>query len=460
MKSQVAAPEVIKHRVRDQDAVIILVHGFTGSNTETWGRFPELLAQNPALDAWDLVSLGYSTRLAPDLSGVWSADAPIDRLATLLRTTIDFGLPPYKTLAILAHSMGGLVLQRALVDDSNFTERVSHVFLFGTPSNGLAKASPIGFFKRQLRDMKQGGIFVTDLRSKWDKTFSAGLPFTFWTVAGERDEFVPSSSSLDVFPANSRAVIPGNHLEIVKPRNQDHLGLQLVTKTIIKDAAPAGPWNSAKVAVEGRDFRKAIRLLEPHASVLDEAGLVELALAYDGVGRTADSITLLEAHGRDRTDAMGTLAGRLKRRWMLERRMEDYDRALQLYSEALQLALSEAKPDQVYYHAINVAFLKLAGGDRSHALEAAQQALDYAQHGDLTQWRFATRGEGFLMLGNLAGAIESYKQALAATSVVREIESMYKQAMWIAEVQKNSAAVPLLNDVFRGRVQVDIAVPA
>src|ERR1700733_15872865 len=80
MKSQVAAPEVIRHRVRNQDAVIILLHGFTGSNTETWGKFPELLDQNPALDAWDLVSLGYSTRLAPDLSGVWSADAPIDRL--------------------------------------------------------------------------------------------------------------------------------------------------------------------------------------------------------------------------------------------------------------------------------------------------------------------------------------------------------------------------------------------
>src|SRR5260370_13000457 len=427
MKSHVSPPEVIKHRMRNQDAAVILIHGFTGSNTETWGSFPELLIQNPALDAWDVVSLGYSTRLAPDLSGVWSADAPIDRLATLLRTTINFGLPPYKTLAILAHSMGRLLLQTALVDDFSFAEKVSHVFLFGTPSNGLAKASPIGFFKRQLRDMKQGGVFVTDLRSKWEEAFNAGLPFTFWTVAGERDEFVPSSSSLAVFPANSRAVIPGNHIEIVKPHNQDHLGLQLVKKTIVKDAAPAGPWNSAKVAVESRDFRKAILLLEPHASALDEAGLVELALAYDGVGRAGDSITLLEAHGRDRTDAMGTLAGRLKRRWMLERRTEDYNRALKLYSDALQLALNAAKPDQIYYHAINVAFLKLAAGDRSQALEAAQRALDYAQHGDLIQWRLATRGEGFLMLGNVAGGIKSYRQALAATSVVRAIESMTKQ---------------------------------
>ena len=407
-----------------------------------------------------MVSLGYATRFAPDLSGVWSADAPIDRLAALLQTTVNFGLPPYRTLAILAHSMGGLVLQRALVDDCRFSEKVSHVFLFGTPSNGLAKASPIGFFKRQLRDMKQGGIFITDLRSRWEKTFSADLPFTLWTVAGERDEFVPSSSSLDVFPAQSRAVIRGNHLEIVKPQDQDHLGLQLVTRTIIKEAAPAGPWNSAKVAVEARDFRKAIQLLETHASELDEAGLVELALAYDSVGRTGDSITLLEAHGRDRTDAMGTLAGRLKRRWMLERRGKDYDRALKLYSDALEHALKESQRDQIYYHAVNVAFLQLAAGDRSKALKTTQQALDYAQHGDLLQWRLATCGEAFLMLGNVAQAIESYTQALKATSVVREIESMYKQAMWIAELQKNSAAVPLLNNVFRGSVEIDVAFGA
>ena len=139
MKSDPTPPKVIEHRVKKQDAVIVFLHGFTGSNTETWGEFPSLLLQQPGLDSWDVVSLGYSSKFAPDLTGTWSADAPIDKLGTLLRTTVNFGLPGYKTLAILAHSMGGLVLQRALVDDSNFTARVSHMFLFGTPSNGLKK---------------------------------------------------------------------------------------------------------------------------------------------------------------------------------------------------------------------------------------------------------------------------------------------------------------------------------
>src|SRR5207249_2632860 len=105
---------------------------------------------------WDIVSLGYSTALRPDLVGIWSADAPIAKLADLFRTTVNFGLQKYQTIAILAHSMGGLVVQRALVDDAHFSDKVSHLFLFGTPSNGLKKTSFVTFLKPQLRDMKFG----------------------------------------------------------------------------------------------------------------------------------------------------------------------------------------------------------------------------------------------------------------------------------------------------------------
>jgi pimeloyl-ACP methyl ester carboxylesterase len=450
MKSDPTPPKVFEHRVKRKDTAIVLLHGFTGTNTGTWGEFPGFLLQQTALNSWDLLSLGYTTRFAPDLSGIWSADAPIDKLATLFRTTVSFGLSAYKSLAILAHSMGGLVLQRALVDDPALTARVSHVFLFGTPSNGLTKASPFSFFKRQLRDMSEGSDFLVDLRSRWQRTFDSNFPFVFWTVAGERDEFVPSASSLDVFPEGRRAVIPGDHLGIVKPQNQDHIGLQLVIKTLVGDAAPAGRWNSASVAVESRDFRKAIQLLESHAGELDEPGLVRLALAYDSVGRNNDAIKLLESQGKGSTDAMGTLAGRLKRRWMLEHRQEDYDRALQLYSDALLLA--NDIPDQLYYHTINVAFLKLVAGDSNKAKELARQALDYSQHGDMLLWRMATRGEAFLILGDLDLAVDAYAKAMDADPTVREIESMYKQAMWLAELRRSRVAVTKLDDVFRPRI--------
>jgi len=454
MNPKETAPEVIKHRVNNQKAAIIFVHGFKGNNAETWGEFPEFLLKHAPLNDWDMVSLGYSSKLAPDFSGVWSADAPIDRLATLLRTTVNVALPPYKAISFLAHSMGGLVVQRALVDDPGFAKKVTNLFLFGTPSDGLEKASPFGFFKRQLRDMKQGGAFITDLRQKWQIAFGAGTPFTFWAVAGERDEFVPSTSAWNGFPKEVQASIPGDHLSIVKPQKDDHLGLELVIKTLVGKAAPAGPWNSARVAVESRDFQTAISVLEPHAAELDEPGLVQLALAYDSVtpSRSNDAIKLLEDHGKKQTDAMGTLGGRLKRRWMVEHRQKDYDRALELYSSALQISQNNKDPDQIYYHAINVAFLKLAAGKKDDAREQAQKALEYAQQGDQAHWKLATRGEALLVLDNIEQAADAYSKALAAGASVREIESMYKQAMWIAAIKKSQAAVDALENVFRPKI--------
>lgn len=450
MKSDLAQPKVIEHRVQNQKACIVFLHGFTGSNTGTWGSFPDFLIQRTELSGWDVVSLGYSTALIPDLVGIWSADAPIDKLATLFRTTVSFGLQKHQTLAILAHSMGGLVVQRALVDDPDFTQKISHLFLFGTPSNGLKKTSLVTFLKRQLRDMKYGSAFVTDLRARWQTKFTSGFPFTFWTVAGERDEFVPATSSLEVFPEDRRAVIPGDHLQIVKPQDQKHLGFQVVTKTLLGEAAPAGPWNSANVAVESRDFRKAIQILEGHVDELDEPGLVRLALAYEAVGRSADAIKLLETNGKDLTDAMGTLAGRFKRRWIVERRKQDYDRALKLYSGALEV--SKNLPDQLYYHAINVAFLRFAAGDTNSAQEMAQQALAHAEQGNNRLWRRATHAEASLILGNDDSAITAYADAIQANPMVREIESMYQQAMWIADIRKDRDLATKLDGLFRPKI--------
>ncbi|MDQ2899026.1 MAG: hypothetical protein M3Y07_04400, partial [Acidobacteriota bacterium] len=58
-----------------------------------------------------------------------------------------------RRLALVAHSMGGRVVQRALVRYSNFRARTGYVFLFGTPSAGLHKAALLSFWKRQIRNI-------------------------------------------------------------------------------------------------------------------------------------------------------------------------------------------------------------------------------------------------------------------------------------------------------------------
>lgn len=441
---------LVTHRDKNKKVCIIFVHGFKGNPTTTWGRFIEFLDKNYHLKKWDIFSLGYPTSLTCDLVGIWSADPSLISLADRLRTAAN--LPPldsYESIALIAHSMGGLIVQRALVDDEEFSEKVSHVFLFGTPSGGLAKASPLRFWKRQIKDMTKEGTFIRNLRSRWNDRFTSGPEFKFWTIAGERDEFVPRTSSIDPFPEKQRAVIPGNHLEIVKPSNMKDLNVQLVIKGLTGNSAPAGPWNSASVAVEMRQFKRAVRKLKHNKNKLDDYALVELALALEGIGHPAEALEVLQEAGRSSTDALGVLAGRLKRRWLVERRAADADRALELYNQALDLSQANNNHPQAFYHGINVAFMTLVHlHDDTKASAMAKTVLGHCANAPMDKWRLATEGEANLIMGRTTEALRKYKRAIQQEPTPREIQSMYQQAMWIATFRSNKSMARGLRQVF------------
>ncbi len=446
-------------------AAVVFIHGFGGDWQSTWQSFPDFLAADTRLAGWDIYSLGYDSHLRVDVVKLWSADPDLQAVADKLTTDVRVGeLKSYKSLALIAHSMGGLAVQRALLDSAALRERVSHVFLFGTPSGGLVKASLIRLLKPQLRDMASGGDFIKRLRQQWDGLFKPkkGKSFTLSVVGGLRDEFVPYESSLGPFPEadypGSRFVVPGNHLEIVKPGAADAESVQLVINRLVGEAAPAGPWNAARVAIESRDFQRAVNLLEARAAELDQEGLAQLALSLEGVGRQEDAIDLLKRHGNSGTDAMGVLAGRLKRRWLLTRSEADGSAARQLYTEALTLASAANDFAQAYYHAVNVAFFELfADKQRVSARATAQRALDYcalAEESELTpqrKWRLATEGEALLHLGRAEEAYARYRQAAAPElgATPRELESMYRQAIYLSREIGNTAMRRELTKIFR-----------
>src|SRR4029453_12895566 len=157
-------------------------------------------------------------------------------LGGLIQTVTDVApLDRYGALAILAHSFGGLLVQRALLSSAALRARVSHLLLFGTPSAGLEQSSPFRFWKRQVRDMNRNSVFIRTLRRDWTTTFGENPPFAFFAIAGDRDEFVPRSSSLDPFNEAARRVVYGNHLEIVKPVSPTHLGFSVAVKALVGD---------------------------------------------------------------------------------------------------------------------------------------------------------------------------------------------------------------------------------
>jgi len=236
--------DVYPYKNEKQNAAVVFIHGFTGDVQKTWGNFPEFLKQHPDITDWDIFSIGYPTSLfALESRRIWFAYPSLRTLADSLRTRIAY--PPfdrYENLAFVAHSMGGLIVQRALMDDPRIFEKVSHLFMFGTPSTGLLKAS-FGaelFRKSQVRDMADRGEFIISLRRQWEEKVNCSTGFHFKAVRGMNDEFVSEPSCHSPFPQNVRETVPGSHLEIVKPNSPDHLSVQIVVKGLRqKRTAPA-----------------------------------------------------------------------------------------------------------------------------------------------------------------------------------------------------------------------------
>lgn len=434
-------PVRVDFRSTGGSAALILVHGFSGDTRETWGKLIDFILEDPTVSTWDVFGLGFPSSLRIDVPGVWAADPEISKIAIGLTTTL--GQDPfrkYQSLAIAAHSMGGLVVQRAILDDASVASRVGRVLLFGTPSGGLVRAEEAANLKRQFRDMAVGSPFILELRKDWTAKYGSQRRFNLRVVAGDRDEFVPALSSLEPFEASVRAVVPGNHLEIVKPIDASNQSVRLIIESLTGGNRPLPPVDSARLAVELGQFQKSVDALLPNAAKLDDNAVVTLALALEGTGQGAQALQILETYyknGTSSSDAMGTLGGRLKRRWLVGRIADDYARALQLYQNGLQLAESNGDFDQAFYHAINIAFLQLmklppANTVSGPCLDTAQRALDFCAKCPASRWRLATEGEALLILGQLDKALEAYKQAIAKTRSQREIDSMYLQASQVA----------------------------
>ena len=422
---------------------IIFIHGFTGHHTMTWQQFPRFVEEDPALKGWDIYCYGYETKLFP-FFGLWEGNPPLHRLAQQLHTATNMDpLQAYSGLTLVAHSMGGLIVQEALVLSEELRQRVTHAFCYGTPSNGLAKARLGSLFNRQAKDMCVGGPFIKRLRDRWESKIQPLRGLKFFAVAGDKDEFVPPDSSLNPFPHDQCRVVQGNHLEIVKPASPQAECFRVFRDGILDEVRELPFLDAARVASERNDFKKVVATLEPHAAELDDVPMIKLILALGELGETAKVQHLLEAHSRTGTDFLGVWAGQLKRRWRLYGRRSDIDQAIELYRQGCREAEANNDPSQVLYHAINLAHLLEVGKEQhSAARDFARKALEAcAAVGDRDYWMIVTEAEAHLYLNKLDKAAALYAEAVALEPSPRELKTTYQQACHALRSAKDRSKV-------------------
>ncbi len=451
------APAKIWIRKTQSSKLILLIHGFGGAADKTFGLFPAFLAGDSNFAAWDIATIGYPTSLSPDFSGVWSADPDLASLAGYLDGLInDIDYQSYQDITLMAHSMGGLIVQRALLN-GGITDRIRHAILFGTPSGGLKKSLLAKIFKRQARDMNPEGTFIQSLRSDWKNQFSSATPFEFRSVAGLSDEFVPKRSSHGPFNHNREICkwVAGNHLDIVKPISTDTDSVNLVRHLLTPSVSEiTSPKKVRDLAVE----EYAEKLLTTSKEKPDWEALVrEAAFDMEAKGAQGEAIKMLEGTGYESSELKGMLGGRLKRRWLADPDVnaDAANRALDLYAAGYEQAKVENNHDQAFYNGINMAFMELAHkNNRDAALQLSQEILQHIQkdkqtHTEPDMWRAATHGEAMLYLDQPDTALKSYEEAIALNPDPRQRESMMQQAIWATRLLEDPTTEAQLLALFR-----------
>ncbi|MBI1358473.1 MAG: TIR domain-containing protein [Acidobacteria bacterium] len=441
---------------------VILLHGFGGNESATWAKLPEFLRDDPELQDWDIYSLGYNTSLLPGLKGIWSADPELDALAQHFRTKVDLApLDHYGHLAIAAHSMGGLVVQKALVDSVSLVERTDSLTMFGVPSDGLFKAS---LFSRlfggfgQVDNMAHDGLFVRDLRSRWTEKFGAKPPFLLTVVAGTKDEFVPRDSSLRPFPPSVCKVINGDHLSMVKPTAATDDAVVLLKQALLAKRAKETQADVLRKAAEFGPTKVAVKIAVAAPVDLSEKEIVDAALALERDGKPKEARSLLEKHQSVGTDVRGALGGRIKRLWIQNQEPADaelalshYQGALDSYADRFDKPKAGRTSEQIYYLAINVAFLELmAFDDEQGAQKMAQLALKHAQQTAQDFWSLATQAEARLHLLEFDPALSLYRKCMKMKKQddAWKVASTAQQAMFLGQQLGGNRLTGRLKKVF------------
>ena len=464
---------LIEVKTEGHKTAIVFIHGFGGDAAKTWEEFPAFLASAEPLHDWDVFSIAYNSNLmatAVEASlgwlkrKFWSRQPPIQVLADELRARFDFKpLSEYQRVAIIAHSMGGLVAQRAILDDGKLPSRVSHLLLFGTPSGGLKTAAAAKKVQAQLADMAECGEFITKLRTEWD---AADLTFEFRAVKGTEDVFVPPESSQGPFPCldgmrfdkSQCGIVPGNHTGMVKPLNEEDECVGFVVARIQGTAAPTGIWSASWEAIGITEAQDTVAKYDTNPADLDKKTRVALALAHDVLGARDRAIEVLKTSPEDDADAMGTLAGRYKRSWRDCRSETQARQALELYQAGYKVAEKDENAEMAYYNGVNVAYMMLAAfDDAGGARKMANEVLDWLakSHDEDPPWKEATEGEALLYAGKKDEAIQRYRAAIESSPEGKPprpwmLASMYQQAMSIGRCLHDEELIEAIERLFRG----------
>jgi len=217
--------------------LFVLVHGWTGSR-ESFGALPDILEQE----------LGAQIEVPEYKSGFRKGADPIFILGAQLSTFINNRT--YKAdqdVAIIGHSMGGVVSRASLVESLRDRERhyarfVKLVVTVASPLGGTWLGSLAGHIPGKFKVMKQAAELsansstLAETKQWWGQWVKENthLVDNVRSVYSLDDKVVPINSAIGE-DRNAVCIAGASHSDIVKPKSAD----DEIARTLLRFAAEA-----------------------------------------------------------------------------------------------------------------------------------------------------------------------------------------------------------------------------
>lgn len=412
--------------------LLLFIHGFSGEASDTFGSIPDMLMKDSKMDGWDMKPFGYSQYITPEMGkDVWAGIEDIDRISDYLTTSVKYKFENYDRIAIVAHSLGGLIAQKAILNFKEETcNKISHVILLATPNNGIEPAKLTKLWNNRYQQMSSEGKFITSLRQDWKNKFNGEYPFELKVVASADDEFITIDSCYAPFNSEHHVTINGKHLSMVKPESENDDCYGLIRNTLTNTEFANEYTNNEEINIALGRYDAVVKQLLPNKNALDKNGLKRLIFGLEGLDRREEALQILDEHpgAQEDTDLMGIIGGRYKRAYLKFPSESDGDAAFVYYELALEKSMAKKNYAQIFYHAINLAFLSIVmNSDKEEMAEYARQALDATEKCEDDLWKYATVAEANMYLRNFDRAKEYYTKAVEMAGI-REKISMHLNA--------------------------------
>ena len=258
---------------------MVFVHGMSGS--KSWTSMIGLLKPLEELMEWDIYSYNYISKPFPRFVRFGMALSPrLSTVSEIFVTECEERLKQYSSIALIGHSAGGIVIQRAILDSRWLKLRTTHIALFGTPSGGVKNAWKYLAINPQVLDILRSSKFMARLWQDAGDFFTQMTSFKLRIIAARDDTTVPADSVYHKFPKQTHKRVPGDHVSMIRPKAADASVVVLLNNFLLSpsvflsyvredearvlevyetlDARELGPWVDQRNLVAGVDWAMEI----------------------------------------------------------------------------------------------------------------------------------------------------------------------------------------------------------